>query len=97
MEDEELSLEQQQKVKLCRSFRLNKEDAEFVVWNFKHCTINSNQFKSKNSKKGSPMFCCECNQEIKLLDIVCYTNRPHRNKLIYCKTCWGKKYLDTDD
>ena len=62
MEDE-FSLEQQQKIKLCRSFRLSKEDAEFVVWNFKHCTINSNQFRSKNSKKGSPMFCCECNKE----------------------------------
>ena len=97
MSDDE-SLDLRMRRKMAKSFKLNKADSEFLLFHYKHCSILSESFKAKNSKpKGSPILCCECNQEIPVCDLVCYNRDTFRNKHIFCKSCWGKKYLDTGD
>jgi len=92
------SLDLRLKRKMAKNFKLSKSDSEFLLFHYNHCSILTESFKAKNGgSKGSSILCCECHREIPVCDLVCYNRDTFRNKHIFCKSCWGKKYLDVGD
>ena len=90
------NMEKDRKVKLCKAFKLSKDDTEFTVFHYRHCTVLSPMYKSKNFK-GIDAVCAECGATIPLYSIICFnTPKTYDYRKYWCKQCWDKKYLDVD-
>ena len=94
----DLNNEQLKKLRLAKAFKLSKDDSDFLMYNYNHCAILTSHFRKNNSPKKKPIVCSQCGSKISLLSIICYnyTSSHNKDRKLYCRSCWSKKYIDVD-
>ena len=76
--------------KTCDMYNVSSEVKEFIVNNYVHCSIYTEQNKDKNKK------CSRCNKLFQIGNPICLMEHQKNEKYL-CQTCYDKLFVSVHD
>ncbi len=76
--------------KKCDMYNVSSEVRKFVIENYIHCSIYTEQYEDKIKQ------CSRCNRLFKIGDPICLM-KHQKNKKYLCRTCYDKMFVSVSD